>query len=79
MDVCGELSETVGIRVGKPKSGVGIESTGAGDNSEEGVNAWSVPSRSGVGVEAGLKSPQPRTRTSTIIHNSRVLFVICLD
>ena len=61
--------------VGKPKSGVVTGSPGAGEESEEGVDAWSVPSKSGVGFEAGLKSPHPKMKNNRmVIHKS--LFVI---
>ncbi len=79
MDDCPESDGSVGMTVGKLKSGVEIGSPGAGEESEEGVDAWSVPSRSGVGVEAGLKSPHPKTkRSATVIHESFLLFIVLL-
>ena len=63
--------------VGKPKSGVVTNSPGAGEESEDGVDASSVPSRSGVGFEAGLKSPHPiRNSNVMVIHKSLFFFVI---
>ena len=80
MDVCAESGKAVGIGVEKLKSGVAMGSTGAGDENEEGVNAWSVANRSGIGVAAGLKSPHPITKTSAVvIHKSLALFMMRLD
>ena len=77
MNVRPESDGMVGITVGKLKSGVVTGSPGAGEESEDGVDAWSVPSRSGVGFEAGLKSPHPKTiRRVGVIHNSLFLFMI---
>ena len=64
------------MRVGKLKSGVAIGSPGTGEENPEGVEACSVPSRSGVGLEAGLKSPQPSTKTSVSIQKSLALINI---
>ena len=71
------LDGTVGMIVGKPKSGVVSGSPGAGEECEKGVDAWSVPSRSGVGFEAGLNRPHPIRKSNVmIIHKSLFLFVI---
>ncbi len=76
MDDCPESDGTVGMIVGKLKSGVVTGSPGAGEESEEGVDAWSVPSRSGVGFEVGRKSPHPKTKRRVgVIHNSLFLFI----
>ena len=80
MNVRPESDGMVGITVGKLKSGVVTGSPGAGEESEDGVDAWSVPSRSGVGFEAGLKSPQATIKTNAVtIHRNPVLFIIHLD
>ena len=77
MDDCPESDGTVGMIVGKLKSGVVTGSPGAGEERDEGVDAWSVPSRSGVGFETGLKSPHPKTKRRVgVIHNSLFLFMI---
>ena len=79
-DVCAESGKAVGMDVEKLKSGVAIGSTGAGDENDEGVNACSVANRSGVGDEAGLKSPHPKTKKRVmVIQESLILFMICLN
>lgn len=80
MDTCPELDGRVGMTVGKLKSGVEIGSPGTGEESEEGVDAWSVPSKSGVGFETGLKSPHPKAkRRLTVIHKILLLSIILLQ
>ena len=67
MDVWPGTAGAVGMSVGKLKSGVTRGSPGTGEEKLEGVEACSVPSRSGVGFEAGLKIPQPSAKTSVSI------------
>jgi hypothetical protein len=65
---------------GRSKTGVVIDSVVTGDEDEEGVDAWSVASRSGAGEEAGAKSPHPRRKISAVtIQKSFVLFIIPFD
>ena len=79
MEGCPESDGTVGMSVGKPTSGIVTGSPGTGEESEEGVDAWRVPSRSGVGFEAVLKSPHPKTKRSVTSINKRLLlFMIVL-
>ena len=73
MDVWPGAGGTVGMSVGKLKSGVVIGSPGTGEENPEGVDACSVPSRSGVGFDPGLKRPQPSAKTSVSIQKSLVL------
>ena len=78
MEACPESGGRVGMIVGKLNSGVEIGSLGAGEESEEGVNACSVPSRSGTGVETGPKSPHAKIKRSVaIIHKSFLRLMIC--
>jgi len=80
MDVCGDVDKDVGKGVGKLKMGVVIASGTAGDENEEGVEACNVANRSGVGEDAGLKTPHPRMKTTAVIvQKSLVLFMIQLD
>ena len=79
MDVWPGAGGAVGMSVGKLKSGVVIGSPGMGEENPEGVEACSVPSKSGVGFEAGLKSPQPRTKTSVSSQKNLVLVNIRFD
>ena len=79
MDVWPGAAGAVGMSVGKLKSGVARGSPGTGEEDPAGVDACSVPSRSGVGFEAGLKSPQPSAKTNAIIHKSLVLVMIRFD
>ena len=79
MDVWPGTDGAVGMSVGKLKSGVASGSPGAGEENPEGVEACRVPSRSGVGFEAGLKSPHPSAKTSALIHKSGVLVTIRFD
>ena len=66
--------------VGKLKSGVAISWVDSGDENEAGVEACSVANRSGVGVEAELKSPHPIVKTSAVtVHSNPVLSIIRLD
>lgn len=76
MDVWSGADGAVGMSVGELKSGVASGSPGTGEENPEGVEACSVPSRSGVGFEAGLKSPQPIIKTSVNIQKSLVLINI---
>lgn len=77
MEACPESGGRVGMIVGKLNSGVEIGSPGAGEESEEGVNACSVPNRSGVGFETGLNRPHPKRKNNVmVIHKSLFLFVI---
>ena len=76
MDVWPGAGGTVGMSVGKLKSGVAIGSPRTGEEKPEGVEACSVPSRSGVGFEAGLKSPHPSAKTSVSIQKNLVLIMI---
>ena len=65
--------------VGKLKSGVETGSPGAGEEREDGVDAWSVPSRSGVGFDVGLKSPHPKiNKRDAISHKNLLRFMILL-
>ena len=66
--------EAAGMTVGKLKLGVVTGSPGAGEESEEGVDAWSVPSKSGVGVVGGLKSPHPTMKRSATSNHKKFLF-----
>jgi hypothetical protein len=78
MAVCWD--EEPGVAVEKLKMGVAICSVITGDENEEGVEAWSVANRSGVGEEAGLKIPHPRIKIrAVVIHKTLVLFRIQLD
>ena len=79
MDVWPGAGGAVGMSVGKLKSGVAIGSPGTGEENPEGVEACSVPSRSGVGFEAGLKSPHPSAKTSASIHKGLVIVNIRFD
>lgn len=67
-----------GTNVGKLKSGVSAESVAIGDEKDEGVEACSVANRSGVGEEAGLKSPHPSIKTRAITLQ-RNLFLLIID
>ena len=81
MDVCAvlgfefEVGEGTGV---KPlKIGVVIDSVTAGETYPEGVDAWSVANRSGVGEEPPLNSPHPRIKKRPMdIHKSLILFMI---
>lgn len=67
----------VGFGDGISKPGVMIASVAAGNEDEEGVEACSVASRSGVGADAGVKSPHPNRKISTLtIQKSLILFII---
>jgi len=79
MEVWPDTGGAVGMSVGKLKSGVASGPPGAGEENLEGVEACNVPSRSGAGFEAGLKSPHPRVKTSATIHKDLVLVMIRFD
>ena len=71
-----EACPDVGLGDGRSRMGVANESVTAGDDSEDGVEACSVASRSGVEEEDGVKSPHPRRKISAvIIQKSFVLFI----
>ena len=81
MDVRAELGLEFevgeGTAVKPPKTGVVINSVTTGETYPEGVDACSVANKSGVGEDAGLKSPHPRIKKSpVVIHKSFVLFMI---
>ena len=70
-----EVGEGTGVK--PPKTGVVTDSVTAGERYPEGVDACSVANRSGVGEDAGPKSPHPRIKKSPMdIHKSLVLFMI---
>ncbi len=74
-DVCPDADVEFGN--GGSKTGVVIDSVTPGDENEEGVEACSVASRSGVEEEPGAKSPHPKRKISAvIIQKSFVLFII---
>ena len=74
IDVCPDIE--LGFGEGISKTGVAIVSVAAGDESEEGVEACSVASKSGAGDEAGAKSPHPKRKLSAqVIQKSFVLFI----
>lgn len=69
-----EVGEGTGVK--PPKTGVVTDSVMAGEAYPDGVDACSVANRSGVGEDAGLKSPHPRIKKSPIdIHKNVVLFM----
>ena len=75
MDVCPPTE--LGLGDGTSKAGVANTSVATGDENEDGVEACSVASRSGVGEEPGVKSPHPKRKISAvIIQESFVLFMI---
>ena len=77
VDAGAALSEGISVAVGKLKRGVVNGSVAAEEEIEEGVEACSVANRSGVGVEAGLKSPHPSIKTiAAIIHKNLSLFMV---
>ena len=51
-----EACPAVGLGDGRSRMGVASESVTVGDESEDGVEACSVASRSGLGEELGAKS-----------------------
>jgi hypothetical protein len=75
-----DVDKVEGTSVEKLKSGVASSSVGAGDESEEGVEACNVANRSGVGVEAELRKLHPRMKLSVmIVHSSLDLFITQFD
>ena len=77
IDVCPAGEPEMGLGKGRSETGVAIVSVTAGEENEEGVEACIVASRSGVGEEAGAKSPHPKRKISAvIIQKSFILFII---
>ena len=71
-----EPCPAVGFGEGRLGTGVTIESSAAGEESEEGVEACSVASRSGVGEELGENRLHPKRKIrDVIIQKSFVLFI----
>lgn len=77
MEVC--CDEEPGVAVEKLKMGVAICSVITGDENEEGVEAWSVANRSGVGEEAIGPLHPTRKMKKDSVRESLILFMIQLD
>ena len=65
-----------GLGEGRLETGVSSELVAAGDARTEGVDAWNVASRSGVGEEVRLKKLHPKKMNAATSPKSFVLLII---
>lgn len=78
MDVVSELGFEVGDATGvkKLKTGLATVAVTMGGENSPGVDAASVANRSGVGDDAELTSPHPRTKNSAAVIQMSLLLVM---